>query len=914
MKSAKYILFLLGCLGLLHLSAQEAQLVIPMGHAQQINCVVTSHDFRMIASSDDSNIIHLWNTETTKEIMQLRDHPAGIVNVDFHPLKGQMASSDQLGNIYIWDTKTGAVLHKIKIEDKNPLVKFNPTGKILYIGGEKLSQYNSASGQLIKEIEPAEKITAITYSTYHRGILVGTTEGSTILYDNQMVESKRHQHYNSPISTIAGYNETKKGVVVGYEDGHVTTLDLQENRIIHNAKVLKKACHNILINPQNGNIIVMGRDSEIDVKFLTPQLKDNKSMKFKWSSKPTDDHGLIGIDWADDKNDKVYIADHGGTIRIWSTKESKFSKEVFKGTARPIFDIDVNDDGETLVIGSRHGQMKVIDLTGARQLILLRGVGWDKLIQLAYHEERPLVIGAGKDKELKIYDMTSGEMLERLKRMDHLDFNIEWTTNNNFLRKIESDVFKAYDFKRKSERSMKVLGAIDMKISADGSSIVFRTSNEIRYYAASTLEFEKAVPTPAISDFSFSGEKLLTLGNGVVAIYNEGIKEKDVKISQKADRIKGLENGDFVLFSSEESHSTNFNAYHIDQSGKLVSELKGHHDYISTIVEVQERILTASHDGSIKIWKASPDIYEEIGSIIPLRLEDYVVITPDDLFDATPFAMSQMHFTMRGEIIALEQLKDTYYEPNLLPKLLGFGDTDLRKPADINELGLAPTIEITQHPNKGAGILKFKTVNKGGGIGRVQLIINGKEVSSNLRKTKTPDAEFMELEYDINGHPFLYDYKPNKIGIKGYNEKGTLGSEFKNIYILPTEKKSTAKPKIFALIIGTSDYVEDEMDLKFAAKDAQDFAAALRISSSNLIGGDNLKMSVLTTNKEKDQWPTKANIQKTFKEFSDQASARDFLIVYMAGHGVNSGGEDGDFYYLTGVTQKMARCSMKKPV
>jgi len=45
-------------------------------------------------------------------------------------------------------------------------------------------------------------------------------------------------------------------------------------------------------------------------------------------------------------------------------------------------------------------------------------------------------------------------------------------------------------------------------------------------------------------------------------------------------------------------------------------------------------------------------------------------------------------------------------------------------------------------------------------------------------------------------------------------------------------------------------------------------------------------------------WPTKANIIQALSE-AKKAKPGDILVVYLSGHGVNHGGQDGDFYYLT---------------
>ena len=63
-----------------------------------------------------------------------------------------------------------------------------------------------------------------------------------------------------------------------------------------------------------------------------------------------------------------------------------------------------------------------------------------------------------------------------------------------------------------------------------------------------------------------------------------------------------------------------------------------------------------------------------------------------------------------------------------------------------------------------------------------------------------------------------------------------------------------------------------------------------------------MTIELLSTN-TKEKWPTKSNIKKAFADFSKRAKPKDILIVYLAGHGLNYGGEESDFYYLTADAQ-----------
>jgi hypothetical protein len=58
--------------------------------------------------------------------------------------------------------------------------------------------------------------------------------------------------------------------------------------------------------------------------------------------------------------------------------------------------------------------------------------------------------------------------------------------------------------------------------------------------------------------------------------------------------------------------------------------------------------------------------------------------------------------------------------------------------------------------------------------------------------------------------------------------------------------------------------------------------------------------------------PTRENLAKAF-EAARAASPDDLLVVYLSGHGVNYGGQDGDFCYLRG-EEEVATFAVERPV
>ncbi len=96
------------------------------------------------------------------------------------------------------------------------------------------------------------------------------------------------------------------------------------------------------------------------------------------------------------------------------------------------------------------------------------------------------------------------------------------------------------------------------------------------------------------------------------------------------------------------------------------------------------------------------------------------------------------------------------------------------------------------------------------------------------------------------------------------------------------------QPKLYALVSGVSDYDDNDLDLKFAAKDAKDFGAALQRQSGGLY------REVIVRTLEN---PTIEELLDGLDWLRHEVTSRDTAVVYLSGHGVID--PDGDYFYLT---------------
>ncbi|MBL7829031.1 MAG: caspase family protein, partial [Saprospiraceae bacterium] len=328
-------------------------------------------------------------------------------------------------------------------------------------------------------------------------------------------------------------------------------------------------------------------------------------------------------------------------------------------------------------------------------------------------------------------------------------------------------------------------------------------------------------------------------------------------------------------------------------------------------------VMTSGWDGTIKIWNAQTGAV--LATLVALDSIDWVVTTPSGLFDASPGAMKLMYFVVGKDldIVELEQLKERYYEPGLLAKVMGFSGEPIRGVKGLDSVALYPNIRLELDSLKNQLHIYLRA--RSGGIGKVSVFVNDKEIIEDANPLPLGGGA-RDTVCSVLLDKFIDYFLPdssNTISVRVYNAEGWLKSAPISIPYRPVLIKAKGdnkgrgeidtpiikkrNPSLHIISIGTADYAGTELDLKYASKDARDMANALEQIGRQLfipLGGK-VHVHCLTT--ESANYPSKTNIMNVFDEVRMTDKAEDIVVVFFSGHGITYGdAERSLFYYLTG--------------
>ena len=900
-------------------------------HEDAVSCVQFSKDGRFVLTASYDSSAQLWETATGRRVHGFGENRGGvlvkhsgkILSCAISADMKQVATAGEDETARIWDFESGKQLFELKHAGRVNSIAFSPDSRFLLTGGEdKIARlYSTETGKEEKQfVGHTGEITSVAYSPDGKQVLTGGTDKTLRLWNSNS---------NVEIKQLKGEYEIFSIAFVSSGNALITTTG--DNYLLNLPSGIKvwerlDIVRSVAITPDEKRLVIARGFPVVETAFVI----DIESEKVSELVGMSD---IVNKTSISSSLQFILTGGNYGTSGLWNLTNGMLSQ--WEGL-RETKQVDSNTYSSPVSINaidfSPNGKYFVVqDYFAAEdetKLVILDTFNLNRLKKIDFQKEDEFEV----EVESVAFSPDGKSILIGLKE-GLLLWSVETEKEIEDFKEFNSQVY-------------------DAAFSPNGKTIATASDDKtVRLWNAETGEVRQIIKdfsTPVWSvAFSPDGKTLATASGGEIDMSKVGIGDAaransvrlwDVETGKEIERFTAdfkISANKFAGFKSVAyspdgkyiaAGSFDGKVYLRNNETKELKKFEGHTDTVNSVKFAKDAngkllVVSGSSDSTTRIWDAATG--EEICALVTFRDGNWAVVqTKTGRYDAPNGGeIDGIQWVFGNETIALNQLKDIYYTPSLLPRLLGYNQEPLADVRPLKDIKLFPEI-IEQNFDKQTANLTVKLRNRGGGIGAVRVMVNGTLAAE--------DARSEDLKKQLKTNPNLAEAVVN-FNIKssaGFNPNGENRIEIiTNDFDQKTQKSFvSSNPKtsargtavfnlggnekqiertFYAIVGGVSDYNGTQLDLNFAAKDSEDFANALNIAARRLFCPkenrqcDRVKIKLLTTN-DQANLPIKPNFKAAFKEIAENAKAEDVLVVYLAGHGTSlTVGDAETYFYLT---------------
>jgi len=770
--------------------ARRPELLLQIGHRAGICSVAFSPNGRQVVTASDDDTAILWDTETGTKLRVFQGHTNGVQAVAFSPNGRQIVTGSYDKTAILWDVGTGTNLRvfegHIGIVTS---VAFSPDGRHVLAGGSVWRYstpdptvgrpgtavlWDASTGVKLRTFKGHNSgITSVTFSPNGRYVLTGSTDCTAILWDagtgSKLRRFEGHGH-NQRVTSVA-FSPDGRHILTGSRGGETAILwDAKTGR-----KIRAFAGHNGITSVEfspNGRQVVTG--SAYDTTILWDTETGTKVRVFQGH---TDDVAFS-------PNGRQIVTGGGfrdGTAILWNAKTGT-KLQAFEGLTARVSSIVLNRDGRRIVTAAEDGATLWNTSTGTRLLTFdghMKGV-----TSVALSPNAGQVLTGSYDGTAILWDAAMGTKLR---------------------------VFAGH-----SSISSVAFGPDGRHVltgSRDG-----RYGTAILWEAATGTKigtFRGSAGIVSSVALSSDGRRVLTASEGVQyrEYWSHGwVKLWDVATGAGLHALPAYHGG--AAFSPDGRHvlmgSENTTAILWDaRTGAKLQVFQGHRKHVESVAFAPDgrQVLTGSGDGTARLWDVATA--DELLCIISLDGgRDWLVVTPEGLFDGSRIGCEHVHFRtwihQEPLVVPVDRFFQEFYHPGLLAEIW-----QGKRPMAGKQLGRnpAPEVQILLGGQDANTVqIDFVVTDRGGGIYEPEdpqreqpcwLLHNGSRVGQML------DAE---KEDGVLRGSFVVSLLKgeNRIQVQSASADGSWESE-PAVFTLNYDG-SLPDPELYELVIGINKY------------------------------------------------------------------------------------------------------------
>lgn len=416
---------------------------------------------------------------------------------------------------------------------------------------------------------------------------------------------------------------------------------------------------------------------------------------------------------------------------------------------------------------------------------------------------------------------------------------------------------------------------------------------------------------------------VIGVNSGTLTLQARQNKFKDQPLTLEQDEIIG--NMGFSSDGQRFALAGSLSLYLFDSLGKRLWRVPTPlHPWAVNITGDDQLVLAACDDGTIR-WYRLKDGQELLAFFPHADRKRWVLWTPEGYYDCSSGGEDLIGWHVNNgkdaaaDFFPASRFRETKYRPDVIAKVLDTLDTKEalrlaneeagRKPAPTPPVGapaqaaasaeelrrhfppvitvLAPTDSATFNATEVTVRYSVRTPSDEP-VTSVRALVDGRAIEA-VRGIRVEGAGATGTKREIR---LTLPERDCEVAVIAENR--FTASEPSRVRLKWAGRPATAeemafKPKLYVLAVGVSKYAKEDLELKFAAKDAKDFTAAMQAQEGGLY--QKVTVKLLT-----DAEANKEAVLDGLEWLEKQTTGKDMGMLFLAGHGETDA--SGTYYFL----------------
>jgi hypothetical protein len=317
-------------------------------------------------------------------------------------------------------------------------------------------------------------------------------------------------------------------------------------------------------------------------------------------------------------------------------------------------------------------------------------------------------------------------------------------------------------------------------------------------------------------------------------------------------------------------------------------------------------VVAAYGDGTIR-WHRASDGAELMAFYPHPDKKRWVLWTPSGYYDASPGAEDLIGWHVNNgksaaaDFFPASRFRDRFYRPDVLARVLDTQDeaeavrlanAEGGRRAQSSDIAnvLPPVLRLVapvdgERFTQAHQVLRYTVRTAADApVQSVKVLLDGRPIAQGRGLQIVADNNGEEFERSLE---ITLPERDVTLSVVAENKHGaSVAQSVRLAWAGVKNEPFIAKPRLYVLAVGVSDYQDKTLKLTYPAKDAQDFADVFKQQSAMY---RDVVTKVLAD-------PTAAEVLDGLDWLRGEVTAKDVGVLFLAGHGVNDA--DGDYYFL----------------